>query len=168
MYKRKRHVVRVGITPVTRMAVRSMSTPRRMRNDAGGNPQGGQSPEPDRQRFRWRKRLVCTRNECDRAFQARRAGQAVAGFEKARTWLGGGRAGVLLEASDGAAPGRAKIRALAPKVPLVELFSGDELGSALGREHAVHLVLAPGRPAERPAREAAPPAIGRAACWESV
>jgi predicted RNA-binding protein YlxR (DUF448 family) len=34
---------------------------------------------------------------------ARRASQAVAGFEKVKQWLGAGRVGVLLQAADGAA-----------------------------------------------------------------
>ena len=82
-----------------------------------------------------------------------RAGQAVAGYEKARAWLQAGRVGVLLEASDGASASRAKMQALAPGVPLVEVFSGDELGAAMGRQHAVHLVLAPGRLADGLLRE---------------
>jgi len=76
---------------------------------------------------------------------ARRAGQAVAGFEKARAYLGGARAGLLLAASDGGPSGRAKIRALAPAAPVLEIFSGDELGAAVGQQRAVHMVIAPGR-----------------------
>lgn len=80
---------------------------------------------------------------------ARRCGQATAGFERVGASLRAGPAGVLLAASDGAPAGRAKLRALAPEVPLVELLSGDELGAAVGRLRAVHLVLSPGRLADR-------------------
>lgn len=86
---------------------------------------------------------------------ARRAGQAVVGFEKVKSHLRTAGAGVILAAAEGAANGREKIVALAPGVPVVEFFSGDELGAALGREHAVHAVLAPGAIADKLLREAA-------------
>ena len=80
---------------------------------------------------------------------ARRASQAVAGFEKVKQWLGAGRVGVLLQAADGAADGRRKLANLAGDVPLVTLFSGAELSLALGRGNVIHAALAPGRLAER-------------------
>ena len=86
---------------------------------------------------------------------ARRAGQAVAGFEKVRAWLRSGKVAVVLSAADGAEGGRAKIRAMAPGVPLLDLFSGTELGSAVGRERAVYVVVAPGGLADGLLREAA-------------
>jgi predicted RNA-binding protein YlxR (DUF448 family) len=79
---------------------------------------------------------------------ARRAGQAVMGFAKVEAALAQKKAAVLLAAADGAADGRAKLRALAPGLPLVEQLSGAELGAAFGREHVVHAALAPGRLAE--------------------
>ena len=85
---------------------------------------------------------------CDQIGLARRAGQAVAGFAKVETALAGGKVGVLLAASDGAAHGRAKLRALAPGLPLVEQLTAAELGAAFAREHVVHAALAPGRLAE--------------------
>jgi hypothetical protein len=80
---------------------------------------------------------------------ARGAGQAVAGFEKVRAWLLARRAGVLLAAGDGALDGRRKLRAAAHGLPVIELFSGAELGAALGRETVIHAALAPGRIADR-------------------
>ena len=53
---------------------------------------------------------------------ARRAGIAVAGFEKVREALKHGKAGVLLAASDGAEDGRAKVRGLAGDAPVIDLF----------------------------------------------
>ncbi len=76
---------------------------------------------------------------------ARRAGQAVAGFEKVRGWLREGRAGLLVEASDGSRDGRDKVKALAPGLPVVQVLCGSDLGRAMGRERTVHLALAPGR-----------------------
>jgi len=75
---------------------------------------------------------------------ARRAGQAVSGFEKVRALLKQGEAAVLLAASDGAQDGREKLRRLAPALPLVDSLTSTELGRAFGRDHAVHAVLARG------------------------
>lgn len=79
---------------------------------------------------------------------ARRAGQAVAGFAKVQAALTSGKAAVLVAASDGAADGRNKMRALAPHLPLMDGLTGAELGAAFGRPHAVHAALAGGRLAQ--------------------
>ncbi len=79
---------------------------------------------------------------------ARRAGQAIVGYEKVRGELKGRRGAVLLAAADGAADGREKVRALAPHLPLVTVLRAEELGAAFGRSHAVHAVLSSGRLAE--------------------
>ncbi|MDR3440431.1 RNA-binding protein [Telmatospirillum sp.] len=79
---------------------------------------------------------------------ARRAGQAIAGFEKVRGELKAGHGAVLLAAADGSADGRDKIRALAPGLPLIVALRGDELGAAFGRDRAVHVLLTAGRLAE--------------------
>ena len=76
---------------------------------------------------------------------ARRAGQVVTGFEKVRGELKAGRGAVLLAAADGSVDGREKVRALAPKLPLIEVLRSDELGAAFGRSRAVHALLATGR-----------------------
>jgi predicted RNA-binding protein YlxR (DUF448 family)/ribosomal protein L30E len=80
---------------------------------------------------------------------ARRAGQAIAGFEKVRSALKAGQGAVLLAASDGAADGREKVKSLAPALPIIALFDAGELGAAFGRDHVVHGVITPGRLAER-------------------
>jgi hypothetical protein len=80
---------------------------------------------------------------------ARRAGQVSMGFEQVRACLRSAAAGLLIAASDGAADGRRKLRALAPDLPVVTAFSKAELGAALGRDGVVHVALAPGRLAER-------------------
>ena len=91
---------------------------------------------------------------------ARRAGQAVTGYEKVRARLKDGAAGLLIGAADASGDGRRKLRNLAAatsdgRLPLVEVLSATELGAALGRENAVHVALAPGRLAERLRDEAA-------------
>ena len=84
---------------------------------------------------------------------ARRAGQAVIGYEKSREWLKSGRAGIVVAASDGSAASRAKLEALASGVPIAVLRA-DELGAAAGRDRAVHMVVSPGRLADSLKREA--------------
>jgi predicted RNA-binding protein YlxR (DUF448 family) len=86
---------------------------------------------------------------------ARRAGAAVAGFEKVRALIAKGRAGALIAASDGAPDGRAKLAALARDLPEVALFDGAELARVFGREIAVHAAIERGRIAEEFLREAA-------------
>lgn len=85
---------------------------------------------------------------------ARRAGEAVCGFEKVRAELKAGRVAVLIEARDASEDGRGKIKALAGDLPVIELFDGAELGSVFGRDHAVHVGVAPGGLAQRLAKEA--------------
>jgi predicted RNA-binding protein YlxR (DUF448 family) len=80
---------------------------------------------------------------------ARRAGQAVCGFEKVREALSDGRIRVLLAAADGGPHGRIKLQALASGRPAIALFSGAELSSAFGRENVVHAALTSGDLAER-------------------
>lgn len=84
---------------------------------------------------------------------ARRAGLAVAGFEKVKAALSQGAVKVLLEADDGAEQGRERLAALAratvPGAVTLGGFSAEELGRALGRQHAVHVAIAPGAMAER-------------------
>jgi predicted RNA-binding protein YlxR (DUF448 family) len=80
---------------------------------------------------------------------ARRAGQAVSGYEKVRAALKAGQGAVLLTAYDGATGGVDKVQALAPNLPVVSVLSGAELGSAFGRDQTVHGLLLPGKLAQR-------------------
>jgi predicted RNA-binding protein YlxR (DUF448 family) len=81
---------------------------------------------------------------------ARRAGQAVGGFGKAREWLVGGRAGLVVQASDGSPEERQRfLGGWKDRVPVVAPLDAVRLGGVFGRDHAVHVVLLPGRLAER-------------------
>lgn len=98
----------------------------------------------------------------DRVGLARRAGQALAGFEKVREALrngqvgrNGGPPGLLVEAADGSLDQRGKVAALAPGLPVVALFDSASLAAALGRDHAVHTVIARGKLASQLVRDAA-------------
>ena len=108
---------------------------------------------------------------------ARRAGQAVCGFQKAREWITSGRAGLVLQAADGSLDERARFLSgvktvdlnltglpvaegidatdAGPKkdgpkaaLPVGTPLSAASLGAVFGRDHGVHVVLAPGRLAE--------------------
>jgi len=80
---------------------------------------------------------------------ARRAGQAILGFEKAAASLRTGKGGVLIAARDAGADGQAKLRALAPEMPRFTLLDAAELGAAVGRDHLVHAVVKAGALADR-------------------
>jgi hypothetical protein len=97
---------------------------------------------------------------------ARRAGVAVAGFDQVRHWLRarpartGDLPALLLTASDAARDGRDKLAALARHgddsvVPVVHRtpLTAHELGQAFGRDHIVHVLIAPHRLAERLMKE---------------
>jgi predicted RNA-binding protein YlxR (DUF448 family) len=86
---------------------------------------------------------------------ARRAGQAVAGFDKAREWLRTGRSRLILQASDGSAAERARFLAGAgDEVVVLDPLPAEALGRVFGRDHVVHVAIGPGRLGERLAVEA--------------
>jgi hypothetical protein len=84
---------------------------------------------------------------------ARRAGQAVAGFVKAREYLASGRAALVVQARDGSAEERQRFLG-GWSGPVVTPLDGARLGAVFGREHAVHVAVAAGRLAETLRREA--------------
>lgn len=96
---------------------------------------------------------LLARRALDSVGLARRAGQVVVGFEQVRAWLRASKAAVLIAAADGAAEGRAKLRRLAPDLPLVTAFSRAELGACIGRDDVVHVAVAPGGLAQRLLRD---------------
>lgn len=81
---------------------------------------------------------------------ARRAGQAVSGFSKAREWLVSGRAALVVQASDGSQDERARfLGGNRGRAPVVTPLDAWALGAIFGRDAAVHIAVAPGRLAER-------------------
>ena len=90
----------------------------------------------------------------DRLGLARRSGDLVQGFDKVRASLKAGAPGVLIEAADGGEDGREKITRLAPGVPVVALFTAEEIGHAIGRDNAVHALIGPGNMANAFLRDA--------------
>ena len=85
---------------------------------------------------------------------ARRAGQAVSGWQAAQEWLRSSRAGLLVQAADGSPAERARLVGNRP-VPAVAPLDAAELGAPFGRDRAVHVVIASGRLAALLAAEAA-------------
>ena len=78
---------------------------------------------------------------------ARRAGQAVAGYQKAHEWRVAGKAALIVQASDGSADERARFMG-GRDVPVIAPLSGARLGRIFGRDEAVHVAVAPGRLSE--------------------
>ena len=78
---------------------------------------------------------------------ARRAGQAVAGFDKAGEWVRAGRAGLVVQAADGSAEERHRFFS-GQEIPVVAPLPAAALGVVFGRERAVHVAVARGRLAE--------------------
>jgi len=86
---------------------------------------------------------------CETLGLARRAGQAVAGFERVADAVRHGRVGLLVFALDAAEAGRRRVAALGRQVPVAGALTGAELGAAFGRDRVAHVAVAPGPFADR-------------------
>ena len=80
---------------------------------------------------------------------ARKAGRAVAGFEKVKDWLGKDDARILLQASDGSERGKSKLYAPGGKGSFFDVLTASELGLSFGRERVIHAALGFGGLTER-------------------
>ena len=73
----------------------------------------------------------------------RKAGKAVAGYEKVKSWLQTEEAHVLIQASDGSGRGKSKLST--PHYGhYIGCLTADELGLAFGRQTVIHGALASG------------------------
>jgi hypothetical protein len=86
---------------------------------------------------------------------ARKAGDAVTGYEKVKEWLEKDRAVVLIQASDGSERGKTKLHPPQGEGTFIGCLSSGELGLAFGRERAIHAALAAGGLTTRVVEEAA-------------
>ena len=86
---------------------------------------------------------------------ARKAGEAVTGYEKVKDWLVKGQAATLIQASDGSERGKTKLHAPDGKGGFIGVLSAGEIGLAFGRERAIHAALAAGGLRTRVVEEAA-------------
>ncbi len=85
---------------------------------------------------------------------ARKAGRAVAGFEKVKAALVAGEAALLVQAADGSVRGRGALRAPEGENTLVSCLSSHELGLAFGRDSVIHAAVLVGGLADRVKDEA--------------
>ena len=94
-----------------------------------------------------------TKRVTDLIALARKAGLAIAGFEKVKGALADGRVKVLLQASDGSERGKGKL--WTPEgARWFGCLTADELGLAFGRSHVIHGALAAGGLTTRVVEEA--------------
>ncbi|MHA7871616.1 MAG: RNA-binding protein [Hyphococcus sp.] len=80
---------------------------------------------------------------------ARKAGDAVIGFDQVKAALKDNGVAVLIAASDGGEDGRRKLKGLAGGLALIECFDSAALAAALGRDHVVHAALKSSAAADR-------------------
>jgi predicted RNA-binding protein YlxR (DUF448 family) len=98
---------------------------------------------------------LMARRVLDLLSMARKAGDAVTGYEKVKDWLAKGQARVLIQASDGSERGKTKLRAPEGENTLISCLAAGEIGLAFGRERAIHAALAAGGLTTRVVEEAA-------------
>ncbi|MEP1522726.1 MULTISPECIES: RNA-binding protein [Rhodobacterales] len=93
------------------------------------------------------------RRVVDLIAMSRKAGSAVAGYEKVKAWLQSEEAEVLIQASDGS--GRGKTKLSTPHYgSYIGWLTADELGLAFGRQTVIHGALASGGLTKRVVEEA--------------
>ncbi|MEO1313877.1 MAG: RNA-binding protein [Pseudomonadota bacterium] len=86
---------------------------------------------------------------------ARKAGEAVSGFEKVKAWLIDGTAVCLLQARDGSEREMARLRPPEGPNAYFQQLSAAELGLAFGRDRVIHAALISGGLGERVRYESA-------------
>lgn len=94
--------------------------------------------------LRARVEAALRRRVIDLIGMARRSGNAIAGFEKAREWLVAGKAGLVVQAVDGSVEERARFVG-GRDVAVSAVLTAEELGRIFGREQAVHVVISAGK-----------------------
>jgi predicted RNA-binding protein YlxR (DUF448 family) len=100
------------------------------------------------------ERLVAQRT-VELLSMARKAGEAVTGYEKVKDWLVKGKGVTLIQASDGSERGKTKLHAPDGENGFIGCLSAGEIGLAFGRERAIHAALAAGGLRSRVVEEAA-------------
>ena len=80
---------------------------------------------------------------------ARKAGLAIAGFEKVKDALGKDEVRILFQASDGSERGKSKLHRPGGKGSFFDVLTASELGLSFGRDHVIHAALGRGGLTER-------------------
>jgi predicted RNA-binding protein YlxR (DUF448 family) len=91
-----------------------------------------------------RVEALLARRCCDGLGLARRAGLAVAGFERVGEAIRNGDAALLLVALDAAESARRRTEAVGRGLASASVLTAAELGGAFGRERSVHVAVGPG------------------------
>ena len=84
---------------------------------------------------------------------ARKAGQALCGYEKVKELLSKDKVSVLIQAYDGSGRGKAKL-STPDNAKFIGCLSALELGEAFGRQNAIHCAVTSGGLAKRIVQEA--------------
>ena len=84
---------------------------------------------------------------------ARKAGQALCGYEKVKELLSKDKVSILIQAYDGSGRGKAKL-STPDKAKFIGCLSALELGEAFGRQNAIHCAVTSGGLAKRIVQEA--------------
>ena len=96
---------------------------------------------------------LITRRLVDLISLARKSGDAVAGYEKVKSWLDQEHAKVLIQAVDGSGRGKSKL-STPHRGNYIGWLTADELGLAFGRQTVIHAALASGGLTSRVVEEA--------------
>lgn len=97
---------------------------------------------------------LLVRRTVDLISLARKAGSAVAGYERVKDWLAKEEATVLIQASDGSERGKSKL-STPHRGSFIGWLTADELGRAFGRQTTIHAALGAGSLSQRVVEEAA-------------
>jgi len=100
------------------------------------------------------ERLI-TQRVIEMLSMARKAGDAVMGYEKVKDWLVKGKAATLIQACDGSERGKTKLHPPEGARGFIGVLTAGEMGLAFGRERAIHAALAAGGLRTRVVEEAA-------------
>ncbi len=92
---------------------------------------------------------LLSRRLTDAISMARKAGLAIAGYEKVRDWLGKEEVRILFQASDGSERGKSKLHPPGGRGSYFEVLTASELGLSFGRERVIHAALGKGGLTER-------------------
>lgn len=84
---------------------------------------------------------ILARRVVDMLSMGRKAGRAICGLEKVKTWLIDDKAVVLLQASDGSERGKTALRPPDGPETLIDCLTSSELGMAFGRDTVIHAAM---------------------------
>lgn len=87
---------------------------------------------------------LITKRALDLLSMARKSGHAICGFEKTKSAMISDRWYILIQAQDGSAPQKQKIRPSAVANSYISWLTAQELGLAFGRENVIHAAVSKG------------------------